>query len=226
MLLNNVDIRSLCNLNDEKLRERRSPLLANALLSIPQIEVPMVSPYFPRTERGGVISYGESYAGYDMILGDELWVFKNSYGNHNLIDPKKFKDLDYLNSVFDKIKPGQHGRKDLPSNAYVIPPAPAYILGVSKEWFKIPPIVKGKVTGKSTYARCAVLVNMTPLEPGWEGNLTIEISSLSPCYGVLYAGEGIAQIEFELLTAPPEKDYSQGGAKYQGQTGVTVARVL
>lgn len=187
MMLCDRDIRALCN-----------PTLPQA----------MISPFSEGVQGGGVISYGLSHAGYDLRLGHELFVFKNSY--NEIIDPKRFRDEDYRRRVFDIVFPHKE------TGAYIIPPH-SYALGASFEYIHIPRWLKGRCVGKSTLARCGVLINTTPLEPGWHGHLTIEISNISPCPGLVYAGEGIAQLEFEELKGIPEIDYESKGGKYQAQ---------
>jgi dCTP deaminase len=176
----------------------------------------MIDPFSESVSGNGIISYGLTSAGYDLRLGPEVLVFKNSYGH--TIDPKRFKDPNYTREVFDTIAGG-------PGVAVTIP-AHGYILGHSMEYLRIPRNLKARCTGKSTYARAGIIVNTTPLEPEWEGHLTIEISNSSPCPAVVYIGEGIAQLEFERLTDEPEVSYADKGGKYQSQTGVTPAKVI
>lgn len=180
---------------------------------------PMIDPFCEAVSGGGVIGYGLTSCGYDIRLGNEVWHLK-SIGE--AINPKRMKEPEYLNRVMD--------RRTYGDGEEVIVPANGYILGVSKERFSIPRIIAGRCVGKSTYARCAVMINVTPLEPGWKGYLTVEVANTGPAPVVVFAGEGIAQIQFEVLTARPEKTYADkcNGApgKYQGQTGVTLAKVL
>ncbi len=199
MLLNDRDIRCLCCGTHD----------------------PMITPFSEGVQGGGVISYGLSHAGYDLRLGDELLLFKNT---HNLlIDPKRFGDEDYRAKVFDLVTPraDYHGGQA----SFVIPPH-SYALGFSLEYLRIPDHLKGRCVGKSTLARCGLLINTTPLEPGWHGHLTIEISNITPCPALVYAWEGIAQLEFETLTGVPDATYEQKAGKYQGQSSTPVpARV-
>lgn len=174
----------------------------------------MIEPFSEGVQGNGIISYGLTSAGYDLRLGNEILVYKNSYGQ--TIDPKRFKDPDYSEKMYERI----HS-----SGAFIIP-ANGYILGSSLEYLRIPRNIKGRCVGKSTYARSAILINTTPLEPGWEGYLTIEIGNISSCTAVVYIGEGIAQLEFEELASWVEKDYAQKDGKYQNQTEVTPPRVL
>lgn len=168
---------------------------------------PMLTP-FSEGKQDGVISYGLCSAGYDLRLGNKLLIFKNSY--NEVINPKKFKDSNYLKRVFDEVLPNEDG-------VYILPSGPSYALGFSVEHIHIPRTLKGRCVGKSTYARCGVLVNTTPLEPGWKGHLTIEISNISPCPVMIFANEGIAQLEFEILNFVPECDYESKGGKYNNQ---------
>ncbi len=176
---------------------------------------PMIDPFVEGVQGGGVVSYGLTSAGYDIRLGPDILVFKNSYGE--AVDPKRFGDIEYKNRIFDV----RHVE-----NGVVCIPAHSYILGRSFEYLRIPKALKARCVGKSTYARCGVIVNTTPLEPEWEGYLTIEISNSSPCPVCVYTGEGIAQLEFEELTGTPEITYAMKGGKYQRQVGVTPAKVL
>lgn len=212
MLLNDKSIRTLCDpgwVNPDDVDGR----------------LRMIEPFSEAVSGGGVISYGLSHAGYDLRLGPEILVFKNSYGE--VVDPKKFGDDEYRRRVFDEVnllnKLSSLSAQCLTNYSVTVPPH-GYILGRSYEYLRIPRHLKGRCVGKSTYARSGILINTTPLEPGWEGHLTIEIGNITPCPAKVYVMEGIAQLEFELLTALPETDY--GGKKYQGQTGVTPARVL
>jgi dCTP deaminase len=183
----------------------------------------MLFPFSEGVQSGGVISYGLSHAGYDLRLGKELWVFKNSY--NEIVNPKKFKDEEYRRRVFDIVTPNQVEYPYLPLGAFVIP-GHSYALGASFEHIHIPKHIKGRCVGKSTLARCGILINTTPLEPNWKGHLTIEISNISPCPAIVFAMEGIAQLEFELLSSLPEIDYEAKGGKYQSQGSYPVpARV-
>jgi dCTP deaminase len=169
---------------------------------------PMLAP-FSEGKQDGVISYGLTSAGYDLRLGRQVFVFKNSF--NELMDPKRLKqDEAYLNRVFDV-------RKDMADGTMVVLPAHSYLLAYSLEYIWLPGNIKGTCVGKSTLARCGLIVNTTPLEPGWHGHLTIEIGNISPCPVPIYVGEGIAQLEFHVLGGIPEIDYAKKGGKYQGQ---------
>lgn len=217
MLLNDDEIRKLCT----------APVYTNG--HGPMIE-PFVEfwPYVEQKLPAGAISYGLDHAGYCLRLDTEILIFKPSYGE--AIDPKRFGDAEYKNRMFDRlpINCGTCGKSrplECGGCKVVIPPH-SYVLGTSYEYLRIPKHIKGRCVGKSTLARAGILINTTPLEPGWEGNLTLEIGNVTPCAAVLHIMEGIAQLEFELLTAPPLVDYKQKGGKYQSQRGVTPAVVL
>lgn len=177
----------------------------------------IIEPFVEETKGNDIISYGLSSSGYDMRLGNEVWVFKNTFGE--VVNPKKFKaDPDYARKLFDI--------RTEPDHTEIIIPGNGYILGTSVEYFRMPPYLMGIVLGKSTYARCGLIVNCTPLEPGWEGNLTIEISNSNPAPASVFVGEGVAQLLLFLLDQVPEKNYKDKGGKYQSQIGVTAAKVL
>lgn len=180
---------------------------------------PMLEPFSEGVQGDGVISFGLTSAGYDLRLGYEVLIFKNSF--NELMDPKRLKnDEAYLKRVFDKVDGLKQGER-------IIVPPHSYLLAYSLEYIRMPRNVKGTCVGKSTYARCGILINTTPLEPGWHGNLTIEIANISPCPVPLVAGEGLCQLQFDLLGDFPEKDYESKGGKYQGQgASPTPARVI
>lgn len=169
------------------------------------VESPVIEPFSEGVQGGGVISYGLSHAGYDLRLGNKMLVFKNT--RNLVVDPKRFKDEVYTHQMFDEVV----------GSIFTIPPH-SYVLAFSMELMRIPRWLKGRCVGKSTYARCGLIVNTTPAEPGWCGHLTIEIANTSPCPVMAYAGEGIAQMEFETLTGEPEVDYGQKDGKYQNQS--------
>lgn len=174
---------------------------------------PLIEPFSESVRGEGVISYGLTHAGYDVRLAGEVLVFNNAYGQ--TVDPKRFIDPNYQERLFTKLT--------LAAGDPVNIPAHGYILGRTFEYLRVPDHLAARCVGKSTYARCGIIVNTTPLEPGWEGHLTVEISNSSPCPAVVYVMEGIAQIQFERLTDVPETTYA--GKKYQCQRGVTPARV-
>ena len=176
---------------------------------------PMIHPFSEAVSGGDVISYGVTGAGYDLRLGYEVLMFKNTSGE--VVNPKRFKDLEYRNRMFDTI----YGNQGTP----ITIPAHGYILGISLEYIRMPRNLKGRCVGKSTYARCGIIANLTPLEPEWEGFLTIEIGNITPCPALVFMGEGICQLEFELLNKTPEVSYADKNGIYQNQMEVTPARV-
>ena len=152
------------------------------------------------------ISYGLSSYGYDIRLAPEFKLFSNL--KTGIIDPKNF-DSEFL---VDRV-----------GNDIIIPPN-SFALGRSVEYFKMPRNVMTICIGKSSYARCGVIVNVTAFEPEWEGNVTIEISNTAPLPVKIYAGEGIVQVIFFRADKPCDVSYKDRKGKYQGQTGITLAR--
>lgn len=182
---------------------------------------PLLDPFSEGQQEGEVISFGLSHAGYDLRLGPELWVFKNT--RNHVLNPKAFKRAEkagidafreYLSEIFDIVKPRTIDGFD---NAFILPQGPCYALGFSLEYICLPRHLKGRCVGKSTLARCGIGINTTPLEPEWEGHLTVEIAIHSNCPAMIFAYEGIAQLEFEHMVAPAEKSYKDKSGKYQGQ---------
>lgn len=168
----------------------------------------MIEPFQGRQVRAAdgdqkVISYGLSSCGYDIRLGYDFKIFSDME-SVDCIDPK-----DFESEVLKEVEP-KYGN-------VVKVPALSYALGVSLEKFHMPKDVVGVCVGKSTLARCGLIVNVTPLEPGWEGHLTIEISNSSRVPVKLYLGEGIAQVLFFRTTTVPEVTYADRDGKYQGQ---------
>lgn len=153
-----------------------------------------------------IISYGVSSYGYDIRCADEFKIFTNV--NSAVVDPKDFDAKSFI---------------DYTGDVCIIPPN-SFALARTVEYFRIPRNVLGLCTGKSTYARCAIVVNVTPLEPQWSGYLTIEISNTSPLPAKIYANEGIAQLLFFESDEICEVSYEDRKGKYQDQQGVTVAR--
>ena len=170
----------------------------------------MIDPFAPAQVRasqaGRVISYGVSSYGYDMRCASEFKVFTNAYST--IVDPKGFDERSFV---------------DMEGAQCLIPPN-SFALARSIERFRIPPDVMTLCVGKSTYARCGIIVNVTPLEPGWEGHVTLELSNTTPLPAKVYANEGIAQVVF-FQGAPCTTTYDARGGKYMGQTGVTGPRV-
>ncbi len=160
-------------------------------------------------EKGGgkIISYGLSSYGYDLRVSDEFKVFTNVYGA--VVDPKNFDDKSMV---------------DMQTEVCIVPPN-SFALARSVEYFRIPRDVLTICLGKSTYARCGIIVNVTPFEPEWEGHVTLEISNTTPLPAKIYAGEGLAQVLFFKGESPCETSYADRGGKYMKQRGITVPRM-
>jgi dCTP deaminase len=165
-------------------------------------------------EVGRVISYGTSSAGYDLRLSNE-GMKRFDFGLHGEIDPKRFDSK----CLFDL------PLKEFAGGDYYLIPGHAYVLAVTLETITIPRDHLGLVVGKSTYARCGLIVNTTPLEPGWTGQLVLELHNATPLPLRVYAREGIAQLLMLPIDITPEVTYADRDGKYQGQTGITTARV-
>lgn len=167
----------------------------------------MIEPFSAEQVRKGVISYGISSYGYDMRIADEFKIFTNI--NATVVDPKNFDPKSLV---------------DFKGDVCIIPPN-SFVLGYSVEYFRIPRDVIVICLGKSTYARCGLVVNVTPLEPEWEGHVTIEISNTTPLPAKIYANEGIAQLIFLKGIEPCEISYADKTGKYQSQKGITLPKV-
>jgi dCTP deaminase len=167
----------------------------------------MIEPFVERQSRDGVISYGLSSYGYDARVSDEFKIFTNV--DSAIVDPKDFQE---------------HGFVDRKTDICVIPPN-SFALSRTVEYFRIPRDVLVICLGKSTYARCGLIVNVTPLEPEWEGHVTLEISNTTPLPAKVYANEGICQFLFFQGVSPCEVSYADRKGKYQAQTGVTLPRL-
>ncbi|MBI5194765.1 MAG: dCTP deaminase [Nitrospirae bacterium] len=167
----------------------------------------MITPFAENQVREGVISYGISAYGYDMRITDKFKIFTNV--NSAIIDPKKFDP----NSLID-----------FKGNVCIIPPN-SFVLATSVEYFHIPRDVIVICLGKSTYARCGIVVNVTPLEPEWEGHVTIEISNTTPLPAKIYANEGIAQVIFLGAEEMCRVSYKDKAGKYQAQKGITLPKI-
>ena len=167
----------------------------------------MISPFISKQARKGKISYGLSSYGYDARVSNDFKIFTNV--NSTTVDPKNFK------------KDGFVSKK---SNVCVIPPN-SFALARTVEYFKIPKNVLVICLGKSTYARCGIIVNVTPLEPGWEGHVTLEFSNTTPLPAKIYANEGVSQFIFLKGNETPEVTYADRKGKYMRQKGVTLPKV-
>jgi len=167
----------------------------------------MIDPFVDDQVRQGVISYGVSSYGYDVRVGDEFKVFTNVY--NTVVDPKNFDPKSFV---------------DIKADVCIIPPN-SFALASTIEYFRIPRDILTICLGKSTYARCGIIVNVTPFEPEWEGHVTIEISNTTPLPAKIYANEGIAQVLFFQSDEPCAKSYKDKKGKYQAQRGVTLPKL-
>jgi len=167
----------------------------------------MISPFEEEQVRGNKISFGTSSYGYDARVNSEFKVFTNV--NSEIVDPKNFKPTSFVSKT---------------GSECIIPPN-SFALASTVEYFKIPKNVLVICLGKSTYARCGIIVNVTPLEPGWEGHVTLEFSNTTPLPAKIYANEGVAQFIFLEGNEVPEVTYAERKGKYMGQTGVTLPKV-
>jgi len=171
------------------------------------IEHGMIEPFEDRQVREGVVSYGLSSYGYDIRVADEFKVFTNI--NSTVVDPKNFDARSFV---------------DMKTDVCIIPPN-SFALARTLEYFRIPRDVLTVCVGKSTYARCGLIVNVTPFEPEWEGFVTLEISNTTPLPARVYANEGIAQVLFFQGDEPCEVSYADKKGKYQKQQGLTLPRL-
>ncbi len=172
----------------------------------------MIDPFVKNQVRNNengekIISYGNSSYGYDARVSDEFKIFTNI--DSAVVDPKEFCETSLVSRKTD---------------VCIIPPN-SFALARTVEYFKIPEDVLVVCVGKSTYARCGIIVNVTPLEPGWEGHVTLEFSNTTPLPAKIYAFEGACQFLFFKGNEPCEVSYSKRSGKYMGQTGVTLPKV-
>lgn len=167
----------------------------------------MIEPFVEAQKREGVISYGLSSYGYDARVAPEFKIFTNV--DNAVVDPKKFDETSFV---------------DRETDVCVIPPN-SFVLARTVEYFRIPRDVLVVCLGKSTYARCGLIVNVTPLEPEWEGHVTLEISNTTPLPAKVYANEGLCQFLFFQGASPCEVSYADRAGKYMKQRGVTLARI-
>ena len=170
------------------------------------LEHRMIEPFEDRQVRAGVVSFGLSSYGYDIRVADEFKVFTNV--NNALIDPKNFDPRSFV---------------DIKADTVIVPPN-SFALARTVEYFRIPRDVLTVCLGKSTYARCGIIVNVTPLEPEWEGHVTLEFSNTTTLPAKIYANEGVAQMLFLESDEVCETSYKDRAGKYQGQKGVTLPR--
>jgi dCTP deaminase len=171
------------------------------------LEHKMIDPFVESQQRDGVISYGLSSYGYDMRVADEYKIFTNVYTA--VVDPKHFDARSFV---------------EFKGEVCVIPPN-SFALARSVEYFRIPRNVLTVCMGKSTYARCGIIVNVTPFEPEWEGFVTLEISNTTPLPARIYSQEGICQVIFLESDQPCEVSYRDKKGKYQAQQGIVLPRI-
>ncbi len=170
-------------------------------------EYKMIEPYEENQISKGKISYGQSSFGYDCKISDEYRIFTNV--NNSLVDPKNFSEENFVE------------RK----GPYCIIPPNSFVLGKTVEYFRIPKNVLCICVGKSTYARCGIIVNVTPIENEFHGHIVIELSNTTPNPAKVYSNEGIAQFLFFKSEITPETSYETKKGKYQGQKNIQVAKV-
>lgn len=167
----------------------------------------MIEPFVEKQTRDKVISYGLSSYGYDARVASEFKIFTNV--DSAVVDPKNFSDASFVTRRGDEC---------------IIPPN-SFALARTVEYFRIPRDVLVICLGKSTYARCGIIVNVTPLEPEWEGHVTLEFSNTTPLPARIYANEGVCQFLFLKANEECETSYRDRQGKYMGQTGVTLPRI-
>jgi len=171
------------------------------------IEKQMISPFVGEQKNKDSISYGLSSFGYDARVSKEFKIFTDV--DSAIVDPKNFNKNSFVSRTLDEC---------------IIPPN-SFVLASTVEYFKIPKDVLVICLGKSTYARCGIIVNVTPLEPGWEGHVTLEFSNTTPLPAKIYANEGAAQFIFLKGNEIPEITYDQRNGKYMKQSGVTLPKL-
>ncbi len=171
------------------------------------LEHKMIDPFIDSQVRNGTISYGLSSYGYDIRVSDEFKIFTNVHSA--IVDPKHFDPKSFV---------------DLQGEVCLIPPN-SFALSRTVEYFRIPRNVLTLCVGKSTYARCGIIVNVTPFEPEWEGYVTLEISNTTPLPARIYANEGIAQVLFFVADQECDLSYADKKGKYQGQHSITLPRL-
>ena len=171
------------------------------------IDQGMIEPFEPGQVRQGVVSYGLSSYGYDIRVADEFKIFTNVHTT--VVDPKRFDDRSFV---------------ELKGEVCTIPPN-SFALAKTVEYYRIPRNVLTICVGKSTYARCGIIVNVTPIEPEWEGFVTLEISNTTPLPARIYANEGIAQVLFFQANEACRVSYADKKGQYQKQTGITLPNI-
>jgi len=171
------------------------------------LEHDMINPFSEKQVQNTVVSFGLSSYGYDLRVADEFKIFTNV--NSTIVDPKNFDERSFVT---------------VRSDCAIVPPN-SFALARSVEYFKIPRDVLTLCVGKSTYARCGIIVNVTPFEPEWEGFVTLEISNTTPLPAKIYANEGLCQILFFQSDEPCETSYKDRQGKYQAQKGIVLPKV-
>ena len=167
----------------------------------------MIEPFVEHQKRDGVISYGLSSYGYDLRVADEFKIFTNV--NSSIVDPKRFDEGSFV---------------EFQGPVCIVPPN-SFALARSVEYFRIPRSILTICLGKSTYARCGIIVNVTPLEPEWEGFVTLEISNTTPLPARVYSNEGLCQLVFFESDEVCETSYMDKKGKYQSQQGIVLPRL-
>lgn len=205
-------MQNLKTANDDDARAARAAAMMPGILADHQIRdlslnEGMIDPFVEKQNHDGVISYGLSSYGYDARCSSEFKIFTNV--DNAIVDPKNFSKDSFV---------------DRDVKECIIPPN-SFVLTRSVEYFRIPKDVLVICLGKSTYARCGLIVNVTPLEPGWEGHVTLEISNTTPLPAKVYANEGVAQFLFFKGSDKCEVSYADRAGKYMGQRGVTLPRM-
>jgi len=189
------------------IKENNMALLPDFRIREYALKEKMIEPFVDKQQHSGVISYGLSSYGYDIRVADEFKIFTNV--NSAVVDPKQFDKRSMV---------------DFKGDICVIPPN-SFVLAKTVEYFRIPRQVLTICVGKSTYARCGIIVNVTPFEPEWEGFVTLEISNTTPLPARIYANEGIAQVLFFESDAPCEVSYADKKGKYQNQKGIALPKI-
>ncbi len=183
------------------------PILSDKWIRNEARDTGMIEPFVESQKKEGVISYGLSSYGYDARVSDEFKIFTNV--NSSVVDPKEFDPDSFI---------------DRKTDCCIIPPN-SFALARTVEYFRIPRDVLVICLGKSTYARCGIIVNVTPLEPEWEGHVTLEFSNTTPLPAKIYANEGACQFLFLKGNEPCETSYADRSGKYMGQQGVTLPKL-
>ncbi|MDR0664984.1 MAG: dCTP deaminase [Helicobacteraceae bacterium] len=183
-------------------------LKADSWIREKSLKEKMIEPFVDRLEGEGIVSYGLSSYGYDIRVSDEFKIFTNI--NATVVDPKRFETANVV---------------DFTGKVCIVPPN-SFALARTVEYFRIPRGALAICLGKSTYARCGIIVNVTPFEPEFEGHITIEISNTTPLPAKIYANEGIAQVIFFEGDEVCEISYKDRKGKYQAQRGITLPKVL